>query len=134
MNRQLLGLALAAMLLVPLSARAAEQAGHMQGMDTHAKSATITGELVGMGCYLDHGARGEKHASCATRCIDNGMPMGLLTASNELYLVTVDHDDADPYNWLKKEAAKTVTVTGPVIERNGMKGIDVKSAKLAAAK
>ncbi len=139
MNRHLLGLALAAMMLVPLSAHAAGkagEAGHTDHMDMamHGKTATITGELVDMGCYLDHGARGAKHAECATRCISDGMPMGVLTASNELYLVTMDHDDADPYNALKKMAAKTVSVTGPVFMRNGMKAIDAQQAKVAAAK
>lgn len=93
---------------------------------------TLTGELVDTGCYLGHGARGEKHTSCATKCIGNGMPMGLLTADGTLYLVTLNHDKADPYNKLKTMAGKNVKVTGTVMMRNGMKGIDVTDAVLAA--
>ncbi len=94
---------------------------------------TITGELVDTGCYMAHGARGEKHVSCATKCIGNGMPMGLLTADGTLYLITLNHDNADPYNKLKDMAGKQVKVTGTVIARNGMKGIDVTDAALATA-
>jgi hypothetical protein len=94
---------------------------------------TLTGELVDTGCYLGHGAKGEKHIDCASKCIANGMPMGLLTADGSLYLITLDHENADPYNALKNMAGKTVTVTGTVMTRNGMKGIDVTEAKEAAA-
>jgi hypothetical protein len=94
---------------------------------------TVTGEVVDMGCYLGHGAMGEKHIGCATKCIAGGMPMGLLTKSGMLYLLTLDHENADPYNKLKDMAGQTVTVTGMEIARNGVKGIDVTDAKGAAA-
>jgi hypothetical protein len=90
-----------------------------------APAKNVTGEVVDMGCYLGHEAHGAKHIACATKCISNGMPMGLLTADGSLYLLTLDHDNADPYNKLKSMAGKTVTVTGPVNTRAGMKGIDV---------
>jgi len=94
---------------------------------------TLTGELIDTGCYLGHGARGEKHIECATKCINNGMPMGLLTGAGKLYLITLNHDNPDPYNKLKEMAGKTVSVTGVVSVRAGMQGIDVTDAKLAAA-
>lgn len=94
---------------------------------------TLTGELIDTGCYLGHGARGEKHIDCATKCINNGMPMGLLTSAGKLYLITLNHDNPDPYNKLKEMAGKTVSVTGVVSVRAGMQGIDVTDAKLAAA-
>jgi hypothetical protein len=90
---------------------------------------TLKGELVDTGCYLGHEAKGEKHISCATKCIANGMPMGLLTADGKLYLITMDHESADPYNALKNMAGKQVEVTGVVSERGGMRGIDGTAAK-----
>lgn len=95
---------------------------------------TITGEVVDTGCYLAHSARGAKHVACANKCIAGGMPMGLLTSDGTLYLLTLDHDNADPFNQLKGMAGKTVAVTGTVISRGGMKGIDVTGAKLVAAR
>ena len=82
---------------------------------------------------LFRSARGEKHIACATKCIDGGMPMGLLTDKGVLYLLTLDHDNADPYNSLKTMAGKMVTVTGPVLSRNGMKGLDVTAVAAATA-
>lgn len=95
------------------------------------KSMTITGEVVDTGCYLSHGAHGADHASCATKCISGGMPMALLTNDGALYLITMNHDNPDAYNKLKEMAAKTVSVTGTTMERNGMKAIDAVSFKPA---
>jgi len=87
---------------------------------------SVTGEVVDLMCYLDHGAKGEKHAGCATKCIKSGGPVGLLTKDDQLYLVVGDHE---PMNSdLAPHAGKTVTLTGKVVERNGMKLIE--NAKL----
>lgn len=121
----------------------AHEAGHsgmatkgMKGMEMHHTSvaaSTLTGEVVDTGCYLGSAERGAKHVSCATKCIAQGMPMGLLTSDETLYLLTMNHDNPDPYNQLKKLAGRSVTVSGSVMTRGGMKGIDVSSFKLAAA-
>jgi hypothetical protein len=94
-----------------------------------AKPVTMSGELVDMGCYVGHGASGEKHAECASKCIAGGMPMGLLTKDGSLYLLTMAHGNADPYNKLKDMAGKQVKVTGPANQRAGMKTLEVASAE-----
>ena len=95
--------------------------------------ASVTGELVDMGCYVAHGAKGVKHTECASKCIMGGMPMGLLTAKGQLYVMTMDHANADPYNKAKEWAGKQVKVTGPINTRNGVKVIDVSAAELVAS-
>ena len=97
------------------------------------KQVTLKGEVVDTGCYLAHGSRGEKHKGCASKCIANGMPMGLLTSNGMLYLLTLDHDNPDPYNQVKDMSAQTVEVTGTLLARNGMKAIDVTGVKAVAA-
>ena len=97
-----------------------------------AAQATITGEVVDMGCWLGHAARGEKHISCAAKCLNRGMPMGLLTSDGTLYLVTLDHDNADPYNGLKSMAGKNVSVTGALLTRSGVKAIEASSIQVAS--
>ncbi len=133
MNRTLSILAMLALLAFTVPAIAHEAAGH----GTHAKAAggskTITGELVDTGCYMAHSGHGEKHIPCATKCIAQGMPMGLLTTDGTVYLLTMDHDNADPYNDLKNMAGKMVSVTGTMVARGGLKGLEVSSAKLADA-
>jgi hypothetical protein len=97
------------------------------------KPVTLKGELVDMGCYVSHEARGEKHKGCATKCVAGGMPMGLLTSDNKLYVLTVNHDNADPYNQAKDLMSAMVEITGVVSERGGARIIDVTELKATAA-
>jgi len=131
MKRLLLALGLCAMLAAVGVAAAHEGEAGKADAKTAVKEApqamTVTGEIVDMGCYLGHGAKGPDHASCATKCIAGGMPMGLLTADNKLYLMTMSHEDAEPFNKAKEMAAKMVEITGPVHERDGMLSIEVTS-------
>ena len=83
---------------------------------------SIKGEVVDLMCDLDHGAKGEKHKGCASKCIKSGGPVGLLTADNQLYLVVGDHKPINEE--LADKAAQTVTLKGKVVERNGMKMIE----------
>lgn len=83
---------------------------------------TIKGEVVDLMCYLDHGAKGEKHKGCATKCIESGGPVGLLTADNKLYLVIGEHQPMNKE--LAPKAAQTVTLKGKVVEKHGMKMIE----------
>lgn len=108
----------------PAAAKKEEAAG---------KPMTVMGELVDMGCYLGHGAKGASHKDCATRCIAGGMPMGVLTKDGALYLLTMSHENAEPYTKAKDMAAEEVKVTGPVSKRNGMQAIEVDAIEMAAA-
>jgi hypothetical protein len=106
--------------------------GGAKGASAAPKQVSIKGEIVDTGCYLGHGAKGEKHKGCATKCISGGMPMGLLTADGTLYLLTLDHDNPDPYNQAKDLAAEMVEVSGTLLSRSGMKAIDVTGIKPVA--
>lgn len=79
---------------------------------------TVTGEVLDMACYLDHGAHGAKHADCAKTCISNGLPVGLKTADGKTYLLIGDHMPAN--SELAKHAAETITVKGKLVERDGI--------------
>ena len=121
----------AALTVLCLTVPAVAHEGHqMPGQKAVTK--TVTGEVVDMGCWLGHAARGEKHISCATKCLNQGMPMGLLTSNGTLYLVTLDHDNPDPYNNLKTMAGKNATVTGGLLTRSGVKAIEASSVQLAS--
>lgn len=88
----------------------------------HGDKITATGEVVDIMCYLDHEAKGTQHADCARTCIVSGGPVGLLTADGTLYLLIGDHAPANQK--LAPHAAKTITVTGKLAERAGMKMIE----------
>jgi hypothetical protein len=82
---------------------------------------TVTGEIVDLMCYLDHGAKGEKHKGCAEKCIKSGGPVGLLSG-DDLYLVIGDHKPMN--DELSAKAAQTVTLKGKLVEKHGMKMIE----------
>ena len=74
--------ATAAFAVVPLAAHDGDMstpnepsAGKMGAMKSGSEI-TVTGEVLDLACYLDHGAHGEKHADCAKMCISSGLPVG----------------------------------------------------------
>jgi hypothetical protein len=97
--------------ILPLAARAADIA--KSGEET-----TVTGEVLDMACYLDHGAHGEKHADCAQKCISSGLPVGLKTTDGTVYLLIGEHKPANQE--LAQYAAKTITVKGKLVSRDGI--------------
>lgn len=125
-----IAIVLAAVAVLGPTVPAAAHEGHSMAGEKVVRR-TITGEVVDMGCWLGHAARGEKHVACATKCLNEGMPMGLLTSNGTLYLVTLDHDNADPYNSLKGMAGKDVAVTGELLTRSGMKAIEASAIQAA---
>lgn len=108
--------------------------GSVHADDGHSHETTsLVGEIVDMGCYLAHGATGEDHKSCALKCIAGGMPMGLLVEDGTVYLLNMNHDNADPFNEAKDLAAEMVKITGALQNRGGIQAIDVAGIELASA-
>jgi hypothetical protein len=58
-----------------------------------AKEATLVGEVVEFSCYLQIGKHGEKHRSCAQKCLTNGAPIGLLTKDGTVYMLMEEEHD-----------------------------------------
>jgi len=79
---------------------------------------TVTGEVLDMACYLDHGAHGDKHAGCAKTCISSGLPVGIKSADGKVYLLVGEHKPAN--DKLAEFAAKTITVKGKLATRDGI--------------
>jgi hypothetical protein len=110
--RKYLGAAIAALALTASPAR------------TIAKTETITGKVIDLYCYSrDKQATGMDHRDgreCAWACIKyEGQPAGLLTADGKVYelagpLVANNNAKVAPH------LTHTVTVTGDVVDRDGM--------------
>jgi hypothetical protein len=84
---------------------------------TAAADKTVTGEIVDLMCYVDHGAMGEKHAACGTKCIKGGGPVGIVE-NGKAYMVVGEHKPIN--DELADSCGKTVTLKGKVAERGGM--------------
>jgi hypothetical protein len=91
------------------------------GADSGAVAKSVTGEIVDLMCYLDHGAKGEKHKDCASECIKNGGPVGIVSGE-DVYLVVGEHKPMN--DQLASKAGQTVTLKGKVVEKHGMKMIE----------
>ena len=79
---------------------------------------TVTGEVLDMACYIDHGAHGAKHAECAKTCIESGLPVGLKSSDGKVYLIIGEHKPVNKE--LAQYAAKTITVKGKLVTRDGI--------------
>jgi hypothetical protein len=87
--------------------------------DDQAAATTVTGEVLDMACYTDHGAHGEKHAACAQKCISSGLPVGIKDASDgKVYIVIGQHKPLNAE--LAPYGGKTVTLKGKVVTRDGI--------------
>jgi hypothetical protein len=100
-------------LVMAWSIQAAEEHQHEAGTE-----ATVKGEVLDMACYLDHGAKGEKHAQCAQTCIESGLPVGIKGEDGKTYLLIGEHKPLNKE--LAQYAGKTITVKGKVVSRDGI--------------
>lgn len=104
----------AALAFLPLAARAGDAPAAAQS----GSHVTVTGEVLDMACYLDHGAHGAKHADCANKCISSGLPVGLKSADGTVYLLIGEHKPIN--DELANSGGKTITVEGKLVSRDGI--------------
>ncbi len=95
---------------------------HEHDEKAEAGEVTVTGEVLDMACYLDHGAMGEKHADCAKKCIESGLPVGIKGTDGKTYLIIGEHKPMNKQ--LAAYAAKTITVRGKAVSRDGFNMIE----------
>jgi len=85
----------------------------------------VSGEILDMACYLGRNAKGPSHARCAQTCADHGMPLGVLTSDDKVYLLYPKHGKEEAFDEVKKFAGKKATLTGVVHDRHGILGFEV---------
>jgi len=93
------------------------------------ESVTVQGEVVDLACYMAMGKKGPEHKSCALLCAKNGVPLGILTDSGELFLLIDNHDNNEPYEATKKLAGSRAAITGQRFVKQGMASIMVTAVK-----
>ena len=92
----------------------------------------LTGEVVDITCYASHGAKGEKHAACAQKCLQGGMPAGIVS-DGKLWIVTMK-DHTSPSTKLAAWAGKNVTADGEKLEKDGASIFEIDTVAPAATK
>ena len=79
---------------------------------------TIKGEVIDLVCYTDGGLSGEDHAGCAKVCIKAGLPVCLKATDGKVYVIVGEHKPMNAE--LVEYAAKTITMKGKVVSRDGI--------------
>jgi hypothetical protein len=78
-----------------------------------------------MVCYIDHNAYSgtdPKHVDCAKTCINLGLPVGIKADDGKTYLLIGEHKPIN--SELAPLAAKTITVKGKLVSRDGFNMIE----------
>ncbi|HEX8154343.1 MAG TPA: hypothetical protein VF698_14510 [Thermoanaerobaculia bacterium] len=88
------------------------------------ESVSMTGEIVDLHCFTGSGPHaglhGADHAGCANACLTRDVPPGFLADDGTLYLV-VNEKMNSVKEKVAGKAGQKVTVTGKIVERSGMK-------------
>lgn len=93
----------------------------------------LTGEVIGLTCYMAHGGRGPEHAACATECLKKGLPAGILTGEGKVWVLTMaDHTAPGPR--LADLAAEQVRAIGRIRSGGGQQIFEVATFARAVAK
>jgi hypothetical protein len=106
---------IAALAISPLAV--AQEHEHGKEKLDAAASKSVTGEVVDLMCYIDHGATGDKHSACGNKCIKGGGPVGIVE-NGKAYLVVGEHKPIN--DELADSCGKTITVKGKIAERGGI--------------
>jgi len=95
------------------------------------EAVTVKGEIVDLACYLPRGekGRGPAHEECAQMCAQGGAPLGVLDDAGHVLLLLEDHEKPAPYKDAKKLAGGHAEITGKKVDRGGLPGLVVSSAK-----
>jgi hypothetical protein len=88
------------------------------------KPVTLSGEVVDLHCYINRDAKGTDHAGCSNACISRDVPAALLTEDGTLYLL-INEKPVSVKEKIAGMAGKKVKATGKVVERSGMKALQL---------
>ncbi len=106
--------------------------GHSEE-ESHAagKQETIEGRLIGLTCFIKHGATGPSHKKCAQECAEKGLPLGIMTDAGIIYQVSASGHGSlvEANSKLLKYAEEKVVVVGETFSKNGMNMIVISKIK-----
>lgn len=113
--------------------------GHHEGMEMNhdmaqdGKEVTLTGNLIGLSCFVKHGATGPNHKKCAQMCAEKGLPIGFKVEGQGIFMVSGEGHASlkETYKPLLKHLESKVMVKGKAFEKDGVKMIVIEKIKSA---
>lgn len=97
---------------------------------TEGKEVTLTGQVVDLHCFMTGDYISNDHAKCTADCLRAGVPAVLETKEG---LVFVSHGSKSAGDVLAPLADKNVEVRGKLYTKNGVRYLDLQTAKEVAA-
>jgi hypothetical protein len=98
-----------------------------------AAEVSLSGEVVDMHCYLTRGERGPGHAGCANACIGRGVTPGLIADDGRVYLLLAERP-VSVKDAVAGLAGEPVVARGVVVERDGLRALQLKTVERAASR
>jgi hypothetical protein len=96
------------------------------GAEEKPPKVTLTGTVVDTHCYVTHGLRDASHTACSNACIARGVPAGFLAEDGKLYML-FGEKPFSVKDTVADLADVPVRLTGLLVERGGVKGIQIQS-------
>jgi len=93
------------------------------------KPVSVTGEVVDLWCFVDHGAHGATHKACGVACAQGGNPIGIVDSKGKIYLIMNSEKHGGSRDNLIEHMADTVTATGKVVSKGGLQVLYVDTIK-----
>jgi hypothetical protein len=96
--------------------------------DAKVAPVTLTGEVLDMNCFMMHPASGTgpDHIKCAQMCMAKGMAVGFKASDGTVYLL-LGSEHQSPNAKVSAFAGKKSTITGTVVDHDGIKAIEMTS-------
>ena len=92
------------------------------------RDVTLTGKIVDLQSFMTDKFESSDHAKCTQRCIQAGVPAALETEDG---LIIIGEGSKGPARTITPLAFRYAELKGKLYEREGIKYIDVASAKAA---
>jgi hypothetical protein len=108
--------------VLPIFAHEGHEHQGKEAASENKQEVTVKGEVLDMACYIDHNATGEKHADCAKKCINSGLPVGIKANDGKTYLLIGEHKPLN--SELAEYAGKSITVKGKLSSRDSINMIE----------
>ncbi|TAM79735.1 MAG: hypothetical protein EPN47_18240 [Acidobacteria bacterium] len=90
---------------------------------------SVKGEVVDLWCYSQEGAHGPAHRQCGMTCARLGNPIGIVDAEGNIYVAMGAKDHQPGRALLLDKMSQTVTVTGTLVEKGGLKLLYISTVK-----
>jgi len=103
-------------------------AGYLWAAGTAAEK-SVSGTLEDSYCYGAMGAKGPSHKQCATACVKKGIPVALVDASGNIYILLPAKNDQPLPDDVYSKMEDQVTVTGKGYSKGGVNFLTAESVK-----